>query len=241
MKIKSIFKKNKMGKEESDGGSEIIRHSKGEESTYYANGASYEEDIDDYFNQKYPDKETFTFVDPDNPMISVNLMSTIESVNIENDVHVLYTKGMSTLPMNRPKELPKEYKHLERAELFAVIPAIIPKEEILNGEYYWLSVVLNQLAGFVHAYDTWFSHGHTIPNGQDDNSYAPENQFTGSMLAFSDVVIAKDKVEITLLELIPLFTEEMNMKLDLGADELIKKLIDNNYSGVINDRINVGL
>ncbi len=242
MKIKNIFKKNKEGKEVSDGGSRIVRHSEDDECMYYVTEKNFTDTINEYFASKYPLKETLVYSRENNDgFISVNVMCPSTEVEIENDFYVIYTTGMSELAMNMPEELKAEYKHLERAELFATVPAHVPIEEILGGKYFWIIGTIANLAGFAHDYNTWFSHGHTIPNGAEGNPYTEDNQFTGSLLVFDEVVEAEDDVQITMLEMVPLYTEEMNLKLDVGVEKLLIRLSESNYFGIDHSRKNVGI
>ncbi len=239
MKIKDIFKKDKTGKEVSEGGSEIIRHTEPTGDHNYESETFYIDDIEEYFNENFPNRtsEVFHEIVSDIVHIDVHIMMPTE----EENFYVLYTTGMSTLAMNMPEELQADYKHLERAEFFLTIPGSVDIEEIKEGKYFWTVNLLRTLARYVHTYNTWFSHGHSIPNGANSAPYDEFTKFTGSMFIYKDAIAAKDDVGITFLEVFPLFTEEMNMKLDLGVDALMEKLIESNYCGVFNERENVGI
>lgn len=239
MKIKDIFKKDKTGKEVSEGGSEIIRHTEATDDHNYESEAFYLNDIEEYCNETFQNRTTEVFheIVSDIVHIDVHIMMPTE----EENYYVLYTTGMSTLAMNMPEELQADYKHLERAEFFLTIPGSVSLEEIKDGKYFWVVNLLRSLARYVHAYNTWFSHGHSIPNGANSAPYDEFTQFTGAMFIYKDAIMVEDNVGITFLEVLPLFTEEMNMKLDLGVDALMDKLIESNYAGVINERKNVAL
>lgn len=74
----------------------------------------YMEDLNEHFNRVFPNRETGVFHEliSDIVHIDVNIMEATP----DEPYRVLYTNGMSDLPLTLPQEIREEYKHLERAE-----------------------------------------------------------------------------------------------------------------------------
>ena len=92
---------------------------------------------------------------------------------------------------------------------------------------FWPS--LAQVAGpLPHQYDTWLWMGHTVPNGDPPEPFAPNTDLSAALLShpvcFDDdvfaIVHAKDDTKIYFLALIPLYREEMEFKLSKGMNAL---------------------
>ena len=86
---------------------------------------------------------------------------------------MLYTTGMSAMPMKLPQEFLPKYKDLERAELLLFLPA---EWDILTGyetdadvpdRLWWPVRLMKYLARFPHEFKTWLGWGHTLPNSAD--------------------------------------------------------------------------
>lgn len=142
----------------------------------------------------------------------------------------LVTSGMSDLPMSVPEDSGAP-AHLE---LMITLPGQWRfDEDALDDErWYWPVGLLKALARFPHKYDTWLGWGHTIPNGDPAEPYADNIGFTGALLlepfsaeeAFWELPIDENK-RICFLAVVPLFTEEMNLKLREGTDALIERFV----------------
>ena len=150
--------------------------------------------------------------------------------------HMLVTSGMSDRPMNVPEGL-EDFRY---AELCIMLPEDwpidtkayqSPEEAFDGGKSYWPVYWLKYLARFPHTYNTWLSYGHTIPNGEEAEPFAPETQM-GCMLLlyafnlpveFSELVVGEEK-KIKFYCLYPIYREEMNFKLQHGIDAFVDKL-----------------
>jgi hypothetical protein len=72
--------------------------------------------------------------------------------------------------------------------------------------------------------------GHTIPNGDPAEAYARDTKLAGSIILppvsvpseFSTLRINESK-EITFLAVVPLYPEEMDLKLRAGSEALLQK------------------
>jgi hypothetical protein len=152
--------------------------------------------------------------------------------------HTLVTSGMSELPMAAPEGL----EDLARAELVTLLPSEWPltQEAFQDERNYWPIRQMKILARFPHNFRTWLGVGHTIPNGDPPEPYAPGVGFTGAILlppwtlpdGFHSLDV--DGVgRIHFLGVIPLFPDEMDLKLREGSDALFGRFEKWNLSPVI--------
>ncbi|HEV2800716.1 MAG TPA: suppressor of fused domain protein [Pyrinomonadaceae bacterium] len=143
----------------------------------------------------------------------------------ERNVHTLVSTGMSDLPMSPPAGA----EGSEYAELLITLPAEWPvsEEDFKNEKDYWPVGLLKWLARFPHEYETWLWWGHTVPNGNPPEPYHPSTKFAGAILAppvtvsqeFLSFKCRPDK-EVSFFSVIPLYPEEMDLKLRKGSDAL---------------------
>ncbi|NQX47730.1 suppressor of fused domain protein [Paenibacillus tritici] len=188
----------------------------------------YMEELNEHFNKVFPNRETGVFHEliSDIVHIDVNIMEATP----DEPYRVLYTNGMSDLPMTLPQEIRKEYKHLERSELMMFLPADWPltQKDFEAEENYWPIRLMKMLARFPHMYQTWLGYGHTIPNTEDYEPYALNTELSGVILfALPEevsTVHTTDGNQVQVYFLVPLYREEMEFKLESGMDELIDKL-----------------
>lgn len=157
----------------------------------------------------------------------------------------LVTSGMSDLPMSTPDDAGAP----RFAELISTLPGEWPldQESLKNEVWYWPIRLLKSLARFPHLYNTWLGSGHSIPNGDPPRPYANGTKLCGAIIlppvtapsAFHSLVIDGDKT-IEFFSVVPLYEEEMNLKLRSGSEVLLKKLVDGKVFDIINpSRANV--
>lgn len=142
----------------------------------------------------------------------------------ERPFHVLVTSGVSDEPMNAPEGA----EQFRRAELLIALPPDwrLTQEDFKDEGNYWPVRWLKQIGRLPHEYDTWIGWGHTIPNGDPPEKIANTN-FVGVMLtppywlpAEFFQLKTRSNETISLYQLVPLYKEEMDLKLAKGADEL---------------------
>lgn len=142
--------------------------------------------------------------------------------------HVLVTSGVSDEPMNVPAEM----EEFRRAELLIALPRSWPltQESLKRKENYWPVGWLKQIGRLPHEYNTWIGWGHTIPNGDPAEPIA-NTRFTGLMVTTPQwlpveffQMTASDGEKISFYQLVPLYQEEMDLKLKKGAEELEERL-----------------
>lgn len=165
-----------------------------------------------------------------------NVFHEIVSDLVHVDVHcvpprpdcpwiTLVTTGMSDRPMN----VPPEAEAFRYAELLINLPPDWPltMEALKDDNNYWPIRWLKYLARFPHEYDTWLGYGHTVANGNPPEPFASRVPFSGMLLElplsagteFGRLEIGKEKV-IFFFALVPLYADEMNLKLKRGVEHL---------------------
>ena len=209
----------------------------------------------------YSEKDRSDFVFPDRSCVYMDeicdhfekYIGKIDSVFhelISEYVHIDVTTGMSDYPMYLPEGLedPNDYSH---AELMVYLPESWPisDEAFKDDDNYWPVYFLKMIARFPHQYKTWMAEGHTIPNGPDADPIA--NTDFGCILLMLPYLSApqdflklqtKDGTIINFYSILPIYPEEMDLKLEEGVDELLNLFDEYEISEVIDiHRKNVAL
>ena len=139
----------------------------------------------------------------------------------ERNYYTLVTMGMGAHRMNVPREL--NAKAFERAELLIALP---PDWEIENSDekWYWPLRWLKVLARLPGEHNTWLGYGHTVPNGQP---FAENTKLCGVLLTmpyFFGTQAASCNLpgggEVNFYQVLPVYEEEMNFKIEHGAEAL---------------------
>ena len=146
----------------------------------------------------------------------------------ERDYYTLVTMGMGAHRMNVPKEL-AEYK-LERAELAIALSADwkLDQESMKDEKWYWPIRLLKSLARLPIASDTWLGFGHTMDNQED---FAENTKLCAAILTGpqgtqdgSEVCPLPGGEEVNFYQVIPLYADELDYKLEHDADALLNKM-----------------
>ena len=154
----------------------------------------------------------------------------------ERDYYTLVTMGMGAHRMNVPEEL-AEYK-LERAELAIALPADwkLDQESMKDEKWYWPIRLLKVLARLPIASDTWLGFGHTMDNEEDfaENTKLCAAILTGpqSTEEGGEVSTLPGGEEVNFYQVIPLYRDELEYKMEHDADALLDKM--NGISFVVN-------
>ena len=146
----------------------------------------------------------------------------------ERDYYTLVTMGMGAHRMNVPEEL-AEYK-LERAELAIALPADwkLDQESMKDEQWYWPIRLLKSLARLPINCDSWLGHGHMVENREPfaDNTKLctatlidPQDTEDGS-----EVCTLPGGEEINFYQVIPLYADELDYKLEHDSDALLNKM-----------------
>ena len=140
---------------------------------------------------------------------------------------VVATSGVSDLPMSVPEGM-EEYA---RAELLIALPEGWPTSDEAHKDEanYWPLRWLKSVGRLPHDYETWIGYGHTIPNGDPPEPIA-DTEFVGVMVSMpywldADFfqLEADSGDTVTFWDVVPLYGEEMQFKLDKGAEALEKR------------------
>lgn len=163
------------------------------------------------------------------------------SDRIHVDVHIipaaddrpfitLASAGMSARPMTMPAQM-KDAAEWSLAELCVFLPPDWPldQEAMKDERNYWPIRLLKTLARLPHDYGTWLGWGHSIPNGDPAQPYAPDTKLSGAIIIppfglGEDLFIAEGKPTLRFFQILPVTDAEMKYKLKHGADELLEKL-----------------
>lgn len=236
----------KKEREVSPGGSDIYRYQELPKEGFRVPQAfgAYAGEVTARFEETFPGRESFVFheIVSDIVHIDVNIMRPTE----DKPFYVLYTTGMSDLPMTLPDEL-RDREDLKYAELLLFLPADweFGKELALGKDlpsrYYWPVGLMMFLARFPHQYQTWLGWGHTIPNGP---GYAPLDDSVG----FSAAVLTgggdgplgtlktKDGKLIHFYMVVPAYKEEIQYKLKYGMEKLAELFQSGDFSMILDIR-----
>ena len=176
--------------------------------------------------QQYFGKFENVFHELSSPDIHVDICVVPPSE--ERDYYTLVTMGMGAHRMNVPEEL-AEYK-LERAELAIALPRNwkLKREDLKNERWYWPIRLLKALARLPIASDTWLGFGHTMDNEED---FAKDTKLCAAILTGpqdtedgSEVCILPSGEEVNFYQVIPLYREELEYKMEHDADALLDKM-----------------
>jgi hypothetical protein len=120
------------------------------------------------------------------------------------------------------------------AEVLICLPPGWPldAESFKDERNYWPIRLLKSTARFPHEYDTWLGWGHTVPNGNPPQPYAPGVPFSSVLLEFPlsfpqeffSLEMSPEK-KVRFFALIPLHDDELRLKMTKGA-EALEELFD---------------
>ena len=209
----------------------------------------YEQEICAHMEALFPQRETRVYREIESEFLNVSVF--VMKAPTKKDFHVLYTAGMSALPMTLPKEFLPKYQALERAELLLFLPA---EWDVLTGyetdqdvpESLWWPVKLTKyLARFPHEFQTWLGWGHTLPNSAKCVPYDASTKLCGAMLGALQenisILHTEDGTQINFYCVLPLYQEEMEFQKTAGTEALMERLSQLKGYGMIifPDRPNV--
>src|SRR3954452_1351691 len=203
--------------ERSSGGSRIFRHEQSAPGTSSVGDAALVEAISSHIARHYNMPEAVLLHPEESSYVAIDVHVVLPKPN--RPVYVAVTSGMSERPM----------KDGRSAELMLLLPPTWPAPdtpEFHDERGYWPYRLLQDLARLPHEFDTVLWWGHTVPNDDPPRPYAKGAGFTGALIA--PPVIAPDGFEtlehdgreITFFAVWPLYTDEMQVKLDDGLERL---------------------
>ncbi|MFC7336967.1 suppressor of fused domain protein [Haloferula chungangensis] len=178
-----------------------------------------------------------------------NVFHELISTTVHIDVHIvpatperpwisLVTSGMSDIPMSTP-EGAEEWRF---AELMIRLPEGWPLDQASfeDERNYWPIRWLKQLSRFPHELETWIGYGHSIPNGDPPEAFAPGVPFSGIVLSppwiggegFSTLYL-NDGTPVHFWSLIPLHASEIEFKLAHGSEALFERIAAAGHSDLV--------
>ena len=146
----------------------------------------------------------------------------------ERDYYTLVTMGMGAHRMNVPEEL-AEYK-LERAELAIALPKDwkLDEESMKDERWYWPVGLLKVLARLPISSDTWLGWGHTMDK---QSPFAEGTKLCAAILTGpqgvgegGEVCTLPSGEEVNFYQVIPLYRNEMEYKMEHDVDALLEKM-----------------
>jgi hypothetical protein len=225
------------GKSHSRGGSRIFRH--GDPLPFRPpQGDPAIEEISDHIGKHLgPVDSVFHEMVSDTVHIDVHIVKP----NDESPYYRLVTSGMSDLPMTLPKGIPAP----RFVELFATLPSNwkLDQKSFEQEEWYWPIRMLKTLARFPHKYRTWLGWGHTVPNGDPPEPYCKGTGLCCAILlpsitappGFQSLRIRDDK-QVAFFSVVPLYSEEMEFKLEHGCDKLMDRFDQHHVNDLISPK-----
>ena len=186
--------------------------------------------VDEHINTHFGevDKVFHEIVSPD---IHVDIY--IVNPTPERNYYTLVTCGMGAHVMNIPKV--NELQPYKRAEVLIALP---PDWQINNDDekWYWPIRLLKDIARLPINSNTWIGYGHTVSHVEP---FAENTKLCGTLITFPYQFKAKcaiafltDKKLVNFYQLVPLYQEEMDYKIDSDAESL-EDLFPDNYDLVV--------
>ena len=171
----------------------------------------------------------------------VHLDVHVVSPNPERPWYTLVTSGASDLPMNPPPEC----ESLRHAEFFINLPPHweIDSKKWNDESHYWPIRWLKIVARLAHEYKSWVWVGHTVPNGDPPERFAKGTKMCCMLVSypvsvdegFHTLRVRDDKV-IHFWSVVPIYREEIKIKLDEGCDALFEKFDEHAITDLIDPK-----
>lgn len=180
--------------------------------------AAFDQHIDQFFDNN----EVVVWADKRDDELRIDVYHIKPSS--DRNFHLLLTCGMSRQPMN----VPEGSEQMKYAELAAILPEDwdLTPEGMKSLNNYWPVLWLKNLARIPQQYNTWLSYGHSIPNGDPSKPIA--NTPYEGFLIMDSVTMSEDFQEVKvgneslyIFTIVPVFKEEMHLKLEKGMDALL--------------------
>ena len=143
----------------------------------------------------------------------------------EEPYYKLVTMGAGAYKMQIPEQWQKYQLN------YAEYVICLPKDWNLNSgdnTDYWPVKLLKDVARLPIWCDTWLSYGHTTQSDEEGSAYASNTGFNSVVLNFAankkgDIrLIMPSGKTINFYEIVPLYPEELQYKIENGADALFE-------------------
>ena len=189
----------------------------------------YAQQINQHFEENFPGRTPLVWEDRDG--MQIHLLAPTP----EEPYYVAYTVGMSANLMEMDNMAHnRQYGYLRSAELMMYLPADWPMagmlaraaEEEPPRAVCWPLRMLYRLACMPEKCHTWLGDGHSIPNGDPPKALADNTKFCGAVLYLPadqngpkvvQPVPVRTSKKVMLYVVVPVYEDEMDMKLKKGA------------------------
>lgn len=164
------------------------------------------------------------------PLLALDLES-------RSPVTVILTNGLSDYKMPVPEKVAgREYN-----ELCFCLPSYWEWEDLENPSMNWIFPWLQKLSKHVVEKQTWFGHGHTVPNGKNLLPLSPT--MLQNHLFLTNPILLEDELqpiriegkEINFLTIIPIFSDEMDFKQAKGTFKLVQRMDSKGVNELLDD------
>jgi hypothetical protein len=143
--------------------------------------------------------------------------------------HTLVTSGMSARAMKTPAEM-KEFGHAELAILLDPDWPVSMRSFEQEANY-WPIRLLKTLARFPFENDTWLGHGHTVAAANPPAPFADSTELAACIL-LPPLSLGEEfwhmtrpqRPDVYFWGVVPIFPEELQLKIESGADALMDAL-----------------
>lgn len=152
-------------------------------------------------------------------------------------ITVICTNGLSDYKMPvSEKSAGREYN-----ELCFCLPSYWEWEDLENPNMNWIFPWLQKLSKYVIEKQTWFGHGHTIPNGKDLLPLSP-NMRQNHLILSNPILLENelqpvqiDNKEVHFLTIIPIFSDEMDFKQAKGTFKFFQRFTNKGTNEILDD------
>jgi hypothetical protein len=209
--------------ERSTAGSRILRHEQRAEARPGKGDAALAAAISDHVARHFDTPDAVVLHSDDSEYVALDIL--VVTPKPDRPVYVLVTSGMSERPM----------KDGRSAELMLMLPPTwtAPGFPGFDEErVHWPYRLLDDLAKLPHEWDTVLWSGDTVPYGDPPRPYAKGVGFTGALIAPPLMApegfdtLEHEGREIAFFAVWPLYTDEMQIKLDEGLDRLAELIYE---------------
>ena len=198
----------------------------------FRRGAGKESDVYDYSEEEADKVESFisenfghfdsVFHEFASDEIHVDIC-IIPPTNERNFI-TLVTMGMGAKKMNVPSDMKDQPR--SRAELLICLPPDWPlsKDSLEEGKWYWPIYLLKALTRLPFGENSWIGYGHSIEFGEpfDESTQQKGAMLVNPQFANSNQCSLTKRKVINFYQIIPLYKEEMDFKMEHDAEELLK-------------------
>lgn len=187
--------------------------------------------IDKYFGK-------LTYVNHEIESPDIHLDVCIIEPTPDRDYYTLITMGMGAHKMNVSKGFVKS--KLNRAELIITLPSYW-EFDTNEEKWFWPIRLIKELGRLPIHSNTWLGYSHTISN---QSSYDKSTKLSGSYLSFpyevrNDIKCFRKKIgmlkQINFYQVVPIYEEEMDYKLEKGVEEF-EKLFPENFDMIVDPK-----